>query len=132
MTLIAEVPADLPPAWGDRERITQIIMNLADNAFNYTEAGGHITFRAQFSPPRHEICVTVVDTGIGIAPEEQPRLFDRFYRGEDALVLAQSGTGLGLAIAKQLAEMHGGRLSLAHSEPGRGSSFELVLPAANN
>jgi len=132
MTLQADLPPDLPPAWGDRERITQIIMNLADNAFNYTDAGGRITLRATYEPAHGEIIVEVSDTGVGIRPEEQPRLFDRFYRGEDALVLAQSGTGLGLAIAKQLAEMHGGRLTLAHSEPGQGSTFVLALPAANN
>jgi PAS domain S-box-containing protein len=132
MNLQADVPPNLPPAWGDRERITQIIMNLADNAFNYTESGGRITLRASFDPTHNEIIVEVSDTGIGIAPEEQPRLFDRFYRGEDALVLAQSGTGLGLAIAKQLAEMHGGRLGLAYSEPGKGSTFALALPIANN
>ena len=132
MTLEADVPAGLPPAWGDRERITQIIMNLADNAFNYTDAGGHIVVRARFDTGRSELNIEVSDTGIGIAVEDQARLFDRFYRGEDALVLAQSGTGLGLAIAKQLAELHGGRLSLAKSEPGKGSTFVLTLPVANN
>ena len=132
MTLEADVPSGLPPAWGDRERITQIIMNLADNAFNYTDAGGHIVIRARHDAARSELNIEVIDTGIGIAPGDQARLFDRFYRGEDALVLAQSGTGLGLAIAKQLTEMHGGRLSLAHSEPGKGSTFVLNLPVANN
>ena len=132
MTLEADLPPTLPPAWGDRERITQIIMNLADNAFNYTDAGGRITLSARYDEARTELVIEVSDTGIGIAPDDQARLFDRFYRGEDALVLAQSGTGLGLAIAKQLAEMHGGRLSLARSEPGQGSTFALTLPVANN
>jgi PAS domain S-box-containing protein len=132
MNLQADVPPGLPPAWGDRERITQIIMNLADNAFNYTDAGGRIVLRASYDEAHSEILVEVSDSGIGIAAEDQPRLFDRFYRGEDALVLAQSGTGLGLAIAKQLAEMHGGRLELAKSEPGQGSTFVLALPVAIN
>jgi signal transduction histidine kinase len=132
MTLEADVPPGLPPAWGDRERITQILMNLADNAFNYTDAGGHIVLRASHDASHNQIRIEVTDTGIGIAAEDQARLFDRFYRGEDALVLAQSGTGLGLAIAKQLAEMHGGQLSLARSEPGQGSTFVLTLPVANN
>jgi signal transduction histidine kinase len=107
-------------------------MNLADNAFNYTNAGGRITLSARHDTARSELIVEVSDTGIGIAAEDQARLFDRFYRGEDALVLAQSGTGLGLAIAKQLTEMHGGRLALAHSEIGQGSTFVLALPVANN
>jgi signal transduction histidine kinase len=132
MTLRADLAPGLPPAWGDRERITQIVMNLADNAFNYTEAGGRIVLRANYDATRGEISVEVSDSGISIAPEDQPRLFDRFYRGEDALVLAQSGTGLGLAIPIQLAEMHGGRLGLAHSEPGKSSTFTLALLVANN
>jgi signal transduction histidine kinase len=131
MALRADVPPGLPAAWGDRERITQIIMNLADNAFNYTQPGGKIVLRAAHDPLRNEIVVQVSDTGIGIAPEDQLRLFDRFYRGEDELVLATSGTGLGLAIARQLAEMHGGQLKLARSERGQGSTFELTLPVAN-
>ena len=131
MALQADVPPGLPAAWGDRERITQIIMNLADNAFNYTQSGGKIVLRAAHNPARNEIVVEVSDTGIGIAPADQPRLFDRFYRGEDELVLATSGTGLGLAIARQLAEMHGGQLRLARSERGQGSTFELTLPVAS-
>ena len=87
---------------------------------------------ARYDQTKSEIIVEVTDTGIGISPADQDRLFDRFYRGEDALVLAQSGTGLGLAIAKQLAEMHGGRLSLARSELGKGSTFALTLPVATN
>jgi len=131
MTLRADVPPGLPSAWCDRERITQIIMNLADNAFNYSQPGGRIVLRAAHDPVRNEIVVEVSDTGIGITPQEQPRLFDRFYRGEDELVLATSGTGLGLAIARQLAEMHGGQLRLARSERGLGSTFELTLPVAS-
>jgi PAS domain S-box-containing protein len=130
MTLEADVPADLPPVEADRERLTQILMNLADNAFNYSQAGGAITLRARVDPAHSEMLIEVSDSGIGIAPEDQGRLFDRFYRGEDELVLATAGTGLGLPIAQQLAEMHGGRLWLAHSELGQGSTFALTLPLA--
>ena len=130
LTLQIDAPPGLPAAWGDRKRVTQILMNLADNAFNYTHAGGAITLRAcvDEDAERDEIRVEVTDTGVGVPPEDQPRLFDRFYRGEDALVLARAGTGLGLPIARQLAEMHGGRLWLAASEAGRGSTFALALP----
>lgn len=128
MELVADAPPDLPPVHADRERLTQIIMNLADNAFNYSKAGGVITLRARVDPAQKEMVIEVSDSGIGVAPEDQDRLFDRFYRGEDELVLATAGTGLGLPIARQLAEMHGGRLWLAHSAPGQGSTFALSLP----
>ena len=128
MTILADVPPGLPPIWGDRKRVTQVVVNLADNAFNYTHAGGVITIRAQADVEQDEIRVEVTDTGVGIPPEDQPRLFDRFYRGEDALVLATAGTGLGLPIARQLAEMHRGRLWLVSSEAGQGSTFAFALP----
>ena len=128
MTLITRVAEDLPAVWGDRERITQIIMNLADNAFNYSQAGGAIILTAATNHSGEHVIVEVIDSGVGIAPADQARLFDRFFRGDDALVLATAGTGLGLAIARQLAEMHGGRLWLARSESGRGSTFALALP----
>jgi len=126
MTIRAEAPRDLPAVWGDRKRVTQIIMNLADNAFNYSHAEGTIILRAQVADEAVQVFVS--DSGVGIAPEDQPRLFDRFYRGEDALVLATAGTGLGLPIARQLAEMHRGRLWLVSSEAGKGSTFGLALP----
>ena len=128
MTLVADAPRGLPPAWGDRERVTEIIMNLAENAYTYSEAGGRITLHASHDEARRQIVVEVTDSGIGIPPGDQPRIFDRFYRGEDALVLGSAGTGLGLPIARQLAEMHGGRLWLVRSETGRGSTFALALP----
>jgi PAS domain S-box-containing protein len=128
MRLVTKAADDLPAVWGDRERITQIVMNLADNAFNYTHADGTIILNAQTNHSGEHVIVEVVDSGVGIPTEDQPRLFDRFYRGDDALVLATAGTGLGLAIARQLAEMHGGRLWLARSEMGRGSTFALALP----
>jgi signal transduction histidine kinase len=130
MDLSAEAEPGLPAVWADRERVTQVLMNLADNAFNYSHAGGRIALRAAHNPAANEVIIEVADTGVGVALEDQPRLFDRFYRGEDALVLATAGTGLGLAIARQLIEMHGGRLWLAHSEPGKGSTFALALPVA--
>jgi PAS domain S-box-containing protein len=128
--IVADLPADLPQVWADRERVTQIITNLADNAFNYSNSDSVMTLTASVVPERAEVVLEVTDTGVGIAPEDQPRLFDRFYRGEDALVLATPGTGLGLPIARQLAEMHGGRLWLARSELGKGSTFALALPLA--
>ncbi len=126
MRIQVEVTPNLPLVRGDRKRVTQIIMNLADNAFTYSHADGTIVLRAQLTAD--EVLVLVSDSGVGIAPADQPRLFDRFYRGEDALVLASAGTGLGLPIARQLAEMHGGRLWLESSTLGQGSTFGLALP----
>jgi PAS domain S-box-containing protein len=128
LQLATQAEPGLPPVWADRARVTQIVMNLADNAFNYTHPGGRIVLSARHDAGQREVIVEVTDSGIGIAPGDQGRLFDRFYRGEDALVLASAGTGLGLAIARQLAEMHGGRLWLARSAPGNGSTFALALP----
>jgi len=130
MNLRVELPDDLPPAWGDHSRVMQILNNLAENAFNYTPADGTITLRAQANPETHELVLEVSDTGIGVAEEYRDRLFDRFFRGENALVMETAGTGLGLSIARQLAEMQGGRLWLKETQEGQGSTFALALPLA--
>ncbi len=130
LTLAAELPEDLPAVRGDYNRVTQVIGNLAENAFNYTPPGGAVTLRARPEAAGREVVVEVSDTGVGIPAEAQPRLFDRFFRGEDALVMATSGTGLGLSIAKELMEMQGGRIWLERSAPGQGSTFAIALPVA--
>ncbi len=130
MTLQAELPDELPLAQGDYNRVTQVIMNLAENAFNYTPPGGAISLRAGVGAEGREVVVEVSDNGVGIPPEIQARLFDRFFRGENALVMATAGTGLGLSIAKQLIEMQGGRVWLKHSAPGQGTTFAVALPVA--
>ncbi|MBL8058060.1 MAG: PAS domain-containing protein, partial [Anaerolineales bacterium] len=130
MTLTAEVAADLPAVRGDYNRVTQVIGNLAENAFNYTPPGGTVTLQARPEAAGREVVVEISDTGVGIPAEAQPRLFDRFFRGEDALVMATSGTGLGLSIAKELMEMQGGRIWLERSAPGQGSTFAIALPTA--
>ena len=132
LSIQLDLPSDLPPVWGDRERVTEVVMNLADNAYNYSHPGGTITVQAKLDEVEQIVQVEVTDTGVGVAPEDQPRLFDRFYRGEDALVLATPGTGLGLPIAKQLMEMHGGRLWLVRSELGQGTTFAFTLPLASS
>jgi signal transduction histidine kinase len=126
MTVELKMPAHLPRVHGDLERVRQIITNLVDNAYTYTEANGTITLRAQALDG--EVQLDVSDTGIGIRPADQERIFERFYRGEHPLVLASAGTGLGLPIVKQLIEMHNGRIWI-DSTPGRGSTFSIALPA---
>jgi PAS domain S-box-containing protein len=130
MKVTTDIPAGLPPVLGDRERVTQILQALADNAFNYSAAGESVRLVVRHEGDANQIRIEVSDTGIGITPEEQKRLFSRFYRGENPLVLKTPGNGLGLAIAQQLAERHGGRIWLVASQTGQGSTFAVSLPAA--
>ncbi len=122
-----DVEKDLPSIQADRGRVAEILHNLADNAFLYTPAGGKVVLRA-FSRPGG-IQIDVVDTGIGIAPAEQERIFERFYRGENPTVMATSGTGLGLPITRRLVDMHGGSITVeSEGVPGKGSTFHVMLP----
>lgn len=110
----------------DRQRIRQVLVILLDNAVKYTPAGGQVRVIARRAGHRAE--VTVRDTGPGIAAEQLPKIFDRFYQADTARTPSAGGTGLGLAIAKLIAEMHRGGLS-ATSVPGKGSAFTLRLRA---
>ena len=127
LTLLVTLPeGDLPRVYADRDRVIQILTNLVSNAYQYTPPGGTITVRA------HEagefVQIDVVDTGIGIALENQPKVFERFYRVDDPNVTEFPGTGLGLAIVKSLVEMHEGRIWLT-SEVGAGTTFSFTLRA---
>jgi len=127
--LVLEAPEELPHLWGDPERVRQILNNLIENAFNYTPEGGRITLHAGQAQDRIEIEVS--DNGIGISLSEQARIFERFYRGEQALIMGVAGTGLGLAIVLNLVEMHNGRIWVnSDGIPGRGTTFTLALPLA--
>lgn len=130
MNVQLDASADLPRISGDLERVRQVIGNLVGNAYNYTPENGHITIRLYAD--QQELRVDVQDDGIGIMPDRQPRIFERFYRGEDPLVLATAGTGLGLSISKTLVEMHHGRIWFASSGvPGEGSTFSVAFPILN-
>lgn len=118
---------DLPHVYVDAERIRQVIGNLIDNAYRYTPKNGQVTVRVHALNENH-VQVDVQDTGIGIPLQDQERIFDRFFRGEDPLVLATPGTGLGLAIVKQLVEMHNGRIWIESEGSGKGSTFSFTLP----
>jgi PAS domain S-box-containing protein len=127
MQFDAEIEPNLPSGYGDTERIQQIIDNLVANAYQYTPDNGHIWLRV--FQAGDELQVDVEDNGIGILPEDHPRIFQRFFRGEDPMVLAASGTGLGLAIVKHLVDMHHGRIWFESSGvPGHGSVFSFTLP----
>jgi signal transduction histidine kinase len=127
LEVIADVAADLPEVHADHDRLTQVLTNLVDNAFNYTPAGGTITVSARLQG-QDWIRTGVTDTGIGIPPEDIDKIFERFFRGDDPAVQVVSGTGLGLAIVNQLVEMHGGSLSVESAGRGMGSTFSFTMP----
>jgi signal transduction histidine kinase len=109
----------------DRALFQQAIYNLVENAIKYTPTGGQI--RVKLNPQAANVVIEVHDTGIGIAPLDLPRLFERFYRSARREANTQRGTGLGLAIVKSIAERHGGRVWV-ESQLGRGSVFFLEIP----
>ncbi len=124
LALRAEVAPGLPGVYVDRERVLQVFANLLGNAIKFTPPGGSVTVRAE----RDGACVrfAVADTGSGIAPEDLPRIFDRFWQARRT---ARQGTGLGLPIAKGIIEGHQGAV-WAESAPGVGSTIYFTLPVA--
>ncbi len=129
MALSLDAPAKVPLIMGDGERIRQILGNLVDNALSYTPSNGTIRISIHKQNENGELQVDVQDNGVGIAPEYQGRIFERFFRGEHPLVLATPGTGLGLPIVRQLVEMHKGHIWMSSTGiPGEGSTFSFTLP----
>ncbi len=110
----------------DRERVGQVLANLLDNALRHTPTGGTITVAARRNGDEAEIAVP--DTGDGIAVEQLPHVFERFYRGDAARDRDRSGSGVGPTISRAIAEAHGGALTAASDGPDRGSRFALTLP----
>jgi PAS domain S-box-containing protein len=128
MSFQIEAPQIIPKLRGDLERVRQILANLVENSFNFTPAGGLIRMRIRYVGDQIEI--DVIDNGMGISLPEQERIFERFFRGEQSLLLGISGTGLGLSIVLNLVEMHGGRIWVTSDGiPGKGSTFTVSLPA---
>ncbi|QJX01189.1 Chemotaxis protein methyltransferase CheR [Frigoriglobus tundricola] len=110
----------------DLTRLAQVFMNLLNNAAKYTERGGRITLAAEWHGG--DVAVAVRDTGIGIAPDQLPRLFEMFSQVTTALERSQGGLGIGLCLVKRLVEMHGGRIEAGSDGPGKGSEFIVRLP----
>ena len=121
---------DLAPVLADRDRLEQILINLLGNAIKHTRQG-HITLSAWESGAM--VWISVTDTGTGIAPDDLPRVFERFWKGpgpsQGESPAASGGTGIGLAITKRLVELQGGRIEV-ESTLGQGSTFRLCLPKA--
>jgi signal transduction histidine kinase/CheY-like chemotaxis protein len=121
-----ELPAELPDLYVDEMRFRQILFNLLSNAIKFTRAGGKVLLRAALVDDQLEL--VVLDTGVGIRPEDMARLFREFERVEDGSRPKIEGTGLGLALTKRLVELHGGSIHV-ESKPDEGSTFTVRLPA---
>jgi signal transduction histidine kinase len=124
LTLTTSVDKSLPIGLGDEQRLTQVLLNLVGNAIKFTDAG-EVSIVA--GARNGHFAVSVTDTGPGIPLDQQGRIFDQFHQVDSSLTKAKGGTGLGLAIAKQIVEMHGGRIWVV-STPGKGSTFQMELP----
>jgi signal transduction histidine kinase len=111
----------------DRARLRQVLANLVDNAVKYTPSGGRVTVTAERDGA--EVRIDVADTGIGIAPHDLPRIWERLYRGDSSR--AERGLGLGLSLVRAVVLAHGGTISVS-AEPGSGSTFTVRLPAARS
>lgn len=127
--LVETIPADLPQVEADRAKIRRVLQNLLSNALKFTPKGGRVEFSAGQRDGR--ILVSVSDTGVGIAPEDVDRLFDKYEQARSRATRGEKGTGLGLYITKQLVELHGSEIKV-ESEVGKGSTFSFTLPSVNN
>jgi signal transduction histidine kinase len=125
LKLVFDKPARFPKVWLDETKIRQVIMNFIDNAIYYTPAGGRIEIK--LTSKRAGIEYTVTDTGIGVAKEEQAKLFTKFYRAGNAKQARPDGTGLGLYMARRVISAQGGSV-IFHSKLNRGSTFGFNFP----
>jgi signal transduction histidine kinase len=126
LALEVEAAADLPAGRGDERRITQVLLNLVSNAIKFTDAG---SVRIRAVVEGDQFVVTVTDTGIGIAAEDQARIFGEFQQVDSSSTRKKGGTGLGLAITRRIVELHGGRIWV-ESTPGEGATFAFTLPVS--
>jgi two-component system OmpR family sensor kinase len=113
---------------GEPDKLKQVVLNLADNALRYTPPGGEVALSAACDRARGQVEIRVQDTGTGIAPDDLPHIFDRFYRGDLSRARATGNTGLGLAIVRGIVEAHGGLIAV-ESTPGEGTCFTITLPS---
>ncbi len=126
--VVTELPDALPPINGDPTAITQCVINLLDNALKYSRERKHLVISA--GPRGNQVFVSVQDRGIGIAPADQKKIFEKFVRLENGLVHDVKGAGLGLSLVAQIVRAHGGRIEV-QSTLGEGSTFTLILPVAS-
>jgi signal transduction histidine kinase/CheY-like chemotaxis protein len=120
------IDTSLPVVRGDPQRMQQVLWNLLSNAIKFTGNGGHVRISAQ--RVQSQLQVVVSDSGLGIAPEFLPHVFERFRQADSSATRSHGGLGLGLAIVKQIVELHGGTVDVASEGQGQGASFTLLLP----
>jgi len=125
ITIEKKLPDVFPSIMADKELLKAAIINVLGNAVKYTPEGGKITF--SIFEQDNTIVIEIVDTGYGLAPEDIPRVFDKFYRSNNPLVTEQSGSGLGLAIAAEIVHLHNGEIDV-QSKLGEGSRFTIKIP----
>ncbi len=125
-----DIPSNLPTVQADQTRVRQILLNLVSNAAKFTEKGTiTVTAVSVVSPVgKQEVMITIADTGAGIAQADLGKLFQPFSQVDDLPTRKTGGTGLGLSICRSMVEMHGGRIGVLQSEPGKGSTFYFTLP----
>ncbi|HUQ31679.1 MAG TPA: ATP-binding protein [Pyrinomonadaceae bacterium] len=124
--LVEAIADDLPNIEADRAKLRRILLNLLTNALKFTQKGGRVEILTE-TQGDGRVRISVSDTGVGIAPEDVERLFDKYEQTRSRATRGEKGTGLGLYITKQLVELHGSRISVV-SEPGKGSTFSFTLP----
>jgi signal transduction histidine kinase len=124
LDLRVAVADDLPLGRGDERRLTQVILNLVGNAIKFTDAGS-VEISARATGDAFEL--NVIDTGPGIDPTHQERIFDAFQQVDNSSTREKGGTGLGLAISRRIVQMHGGTIAV-QSAPGLGSTFRVIVP----
>ncbi len=129
--VIAEVAPNLPLALVDSNRLNQALQNLLHNGIRHTPPGGIVALSASADARQEHVIVQVKDTGEGIAPDDLPHIFERFYRSDRARMQSASGSGLGLALVKELTEAMGGSVAI-ESALGQGACFTLTFPRANS
>jgi two-component system, OmpR family, phosphate regulon sensor histidine kinase PhoR len=125
LRLELEVPDNFPTLRVDERRLEEVVHNLLDNAVKYSHQNGRILIQA--GAPDQEVVLSVRDEGVGIAANDLPRIFERFYRADRARSRELGGTGLGLSIVKHIAQLHGGRVE-AESVVGQGTTIRVILP----
>jgi histidine kinase len=124
-----DTPEGLPNVYADEDRTGQVLINLLGNALRYTPAGGRIAVQVRRLAGQVEFAV--IDTGVGIAPEHLPHVFERFYRADRSRSRPSGGSGIGLTIARYLIEAQGGTIKVESPGAGRGSTFSFTLPKAS-
>jgi len=124
LALEANVTPGLPTGRGDARRLSQVLLNLVGNAIKFTDQG-KVEIQGKRAGEFFEL--SVVDTGFGIAPEDQKRIFDEFQQVDNTSTRKKGGTGLGLSISRKIVELHGGSITV-ESEIGKGSTFKVTVP----